>query len=94
MATSKKRYTIAQARDQLARLVHEVEADGPVEITRRGKPVAVLVSVTDYSPAMEHGFWDALVAFRANTDLEALDFDPQQFLKGIRTEDRGRPDPW
>jgi prevent-host-death family protein len=30
-----KRRTIAQARDELARLIHEVEEGEPVEITRR-----------------------------------------------------------
>lgn len=94
MANSRKRYTIAQARDQLARLVHEVESQGPVELTRRGKPVAVLVSVSDYPASSEPSFWEALQAFRAATDLEALNFDSEEFLQGTRTSEGGRPAPW
>ncbi|MEW6280102.1 MAG: type II toxin-antitoxin system Phd/YefM family antitoxin [Candidatus Eremiobacterota bacterium] len=53
----RRRYTIAEARDQLARIVHAVESEGPVEFTRRGKPVAVLVSLSDYGRSSELTFW-------------------------------------
>ena len=35
--------SIAEARDTLTRLIQRAEAGEPVHITRRGKPVAVLV---------------------------------------------------
>jgi prevent-host-death family protein len=41
--------SIAQARDTLTRLIQKAEAGEPVHITRRGKPVAVLVSEADYA---------------------------------------------
>ena len=41
-------YSVASARDNLARLLHEVEEGTLVKITRRGKPVAVLLGVRDY----------------------------------------------
>lgn len=44
-----ERYSIAEARQMLPRLVHRVEAGKPVEITRRGKPVAALVSLEAYA---------------------------------------------
>ena len=40
-------YSIAEAPDQLSRVVHQAEEDGPVELTRRGKTVAVVVSADD-----------------------------------------------
>ena len=41
-------YSVAYARDNLARLLHEAEEGTLVKITRRGKPVAVVLSVRDY----------------------------------------------
>lgn len=44
-----KRVSVAEAKDTLPALIHEAEAsDAPVEITRRGKVVAVLVSSAEY----------------------------------------------
>jgi prevent-host-death family protein len=40
--------TIRNAKNTLTSLVHEVEGGKPVRLTRRGKPVAVLVSERDY----------------------------------------------
>ena len=42
------RYTIAQARNQLSHLVRRAETRNPVELTRRGQPVAVLLSLQQY----------------------------------------------
>jgi len=41
-------YSVAEAKDQLPRLVHEAEAGAVVEITRRGRAVAVLLSTDAY----------------------------------------------
>jgi prevent-host-death family protein len=41
--------SIAEARDTLTRLIQKAEAGETVHITRRGKPVAVLVSEADYA---------------------------------------------
>jgi len=38
------RYSIAEARAHLPRIVDQAEAGDEVELTRRGRPVAVLVS--------------------------------------------------
>ncbi len=42
------KYSVAEARAQLPRLLDEVESGHKVELTRRGKPVAMLVSIEDY----------------------------------------------
>jgi prevent-host-death family protein len=44
-----RRYPIAEARANLPTLIDEVESGAAVELTRRGKSVAVLVSVTEYA---------------------------------------------
>ncbi len=68
-------YSIAQAKDQLARLVHQAEAGKPVELTRRGKPVAVVVSVADYSQMRGDvpSLWERLSDFRETEDIEDLE---------------------
>ncbi len=62
----RKRYSISEAKDHLPRLVHAVARNGPVEITRRGRPVAMLVSMGEYERLRGRrvGFWQALEAFR------------------------------
>jgi len=89
-----QRYSVADARNQLASLVHDVEAGSPVEITRRGEPVAVLVSLAEYRrlTASRPRLGDALAAFRASADvgslLGATAFD------GTRDRGPGRSSPW
>jgi prevent-host-death family protein len=43
-----KEATIRDARNQLTRLVHQAERGQAIRLTRRGKPVAVLVSDREY----------------------------------------------
>jgi prevent-host-death family protein len=43
-----RKVSIAEARDHLTALVHDVERGKEVELTRRGKRVAVLVSCSEY----------------------------------------------
>ena len=43
-----KTFSISEAKDQLPRIVHEAEAGGAVALTRRGKPVAILISKAEY----------------------------------------------
>lgn len=43
-----KQYSIADARKQLPSLITQAEAGSSVELTRRGRPVAVLISIAEY----------------------------------------------
>ena len=43
-----KDYSIAQARHDLPAIVHEVERTGRARITRRGRPVAVVLSIAEF----------------------------------------------
>jgi prevent-host-death family protein len=60
-----KRVTVAEARNSLPALIHSAEVE-PVEILRRGKPVAVLISreAFDRMPART-SFFTALQTWRA-----------------------------
>ncbi len=93
----RQRYSIARARDQLARLVHEAEKGKPVELTRRGHPVAVLVSAAEYSrlSSARPGFWAALTSFRKRFDVDRTglteaEFDPD----GLRDRSAGGEFAW
>jgi prevent-host-death family protein len=69
-----KRVSVAEARDTLPALLHEAEST-PVEIFRRGKPVAVILSRASYDRlrGKSEGVWAALERFRESHDLEGLD---------------------
>ena len=69
-----KRVSIAEARDHLPSLIRSAEHGEPVELTRRGKMVAVLVSSRDYE-RLKTGrpdLWEAIQKFRSEHDLSDL----------------------
>jgi antitoxin Phd len=86
-----RQYSIAQARDKLPSIVHEVERGGPVELTRRGRPVAVVMSLRDYErvAGRRPGFAAALAAFSAETKPGELGFADEDFV-GLRDRSPGR----
>lgn len=86
-----KSYSIAEARNNLASIVHDVEEASAVELTRRGKPVAVLLSVEEYRrlAAGEKDLWDAYTGFRRRFDLRRLGIGPEVF-EGLRDPSPGR----
>jgi prevent-host-death family protein len=85
-----KRFSIAEARNQFTRLVREVEKAAAVEITRRGEPVAVLLSWREYKRlSSQEKFWDSYSSFRDQFDLAKLAIEPQIF-EGIRDPSPGR----
>ena len=86
-----KQFSIAEAKNKLPSIIHYVEKGPFVKLTRRGKPVAVLLSVQEYErlTRKHSGFWRALLAFRQSMlDKEILisdmDFD------GLRDRFAGR----
>lgn len=86
-----KRYSIAEARDRFTALIHKVEQDSAIELTRRGKPVAVIISIEQYRQlqATKVGFWQAFDSFRAKFDLQQLDIQPEIFTE-LRDKSEGR----
>ena len=72
-----KRVSIAEARDHLPALIRSAEQGEPVELTRRGKMVAALVSGSDYQRLTQGApdLWAAIQKFRAEHDLSQLDVD-------------------
>lgn len=76
-----KQYSIAEARQDLAAIVHEAETTGPIQFTRRGKTVAVLLSQVDYEQltSRRKDFWEAYEAFRTLPDFVDVDVEPEIF---------------
>jgi prevent-host-death family protein len=85
-----KDFSIAEARNQLPALVHAAEGGSPVRLTRRGKPVAVLISLQEYERgrARRPDLWQAIADFRKSTDLSDMDVD--EIFRGVRDPSPGR----
>ena len=83
-----ERYSIAEARRNLPRLVHEAERGKAVELTRRGEPVAMIISHRRFEQlASRHaGFTEAYRTFAERVDLVNLDLDPGQLFSGVRAD--------
>ena len=74
-----RRYSVTEARDHFTSLIREVEQQASVELTRHGKPVAVLLSSQEYKrlTASRPDFWEAYTAFRDQVNLQELDIEPE-----------------
>lgn len=89
-----KQYSIAEARDHLTSVVHEAEEGERVELTRRGKPVAVLVSLDTYRQLSERrrSFWEAYEEFRQKH--EGSEVDTADVFADLRDPSPGRDFSW
>ena len=87
-----RQHSIAEARRNLPRLIREVEDGKTVELTRRGRPVAVIVGrrTFDRLAAGRRGFADAYGDFTAAVDLSELALDPDGLFDGARDHSPGR----
>lgn len=86
-----KKYSVAHARQNLPSLLHEVEDGAHVEITRRGRSVAVVIPLTEYerltgSPGDFHQAWQGWRLSVQDEDLEQI----QQTLDEARDTSVGR----
>jgi prevent-host-death family protein len=90
------KYSISQARDQLARLVHEAEEGRPIELTRRGEPVAVVLAIEEYRrlSSKRSSVWTAINQFRAAHDLSGMDEVVQELVEETRSSEPGREFSW
>ena len=91
-----KRYSIAEAEGNLTDLVHEAEQGIKVELTRRGKPVAVLVGAEDFERLSKKtpDFWEAYEKFRREHNLEEANIDPDEVWGDVRDPSPGRDFHW
>lgn len=85
-----KQYSVAEARQQFTDLLRKAEHGRVLEITRRGRPVAVLVSAREYAKltGKQAGFAKEVATFRDSHDPE--DFLPDDAFEGLRDQSAGR----
>jgi len=74
--------SIAEAKTQLTRLIHQAEQGEAVHITRRGKPVAVLLSEDEYmrlrQGQKQSNFWDLVDEMRSDPTFEPVDWSQEE----------------
>ena len=89
-----KRVSVAEAKNGLPALLREAES-GPIEIVRRGKPVAVILARAEYDrlSGRDTGVWAAIQSFRKAHELEELDANAV-FTAGRDRKATGRPVRW
>jgi len=77
-------------------MVHEAEEGAQVELTRRGKPVAVLIGVEDFERLSDtkKDFWEAYQEFRRRLDRANIEIDPDEIWGDVRDQSPGRDFEW
>jgi len=86
-----RRYTIAEARSRLPTIIDEAEAGVEVELTRRGEPVAVVVSLREFDRlrGKRRHFRDAYRKFLETHSLEEIGVE-DDFAASTRDRTSGR----
>jgi len=86
-----RQFSIAEAKNRLPAIVHSADEGGAIELTRRGKPVAVIISKHDYDllTRAEKDLWTALSDFRRRVLQEDLTIADDDFA-GLRDRSPGR----
>jgi prevent-host-death family protein len=86
-----QRYSVAEARVKLSTIVDEVEAGQEVQLTRRGKPVAVVLSLREFERLRRKrgNFGGAYEAFVQKHALSASGLE-RNFAASVRDRSRGR----
>jgi prevent-host-death family protein len=85
------RYSVAEARAHLPSIIDQAEAGETVELTRRGRPVAVVLSREAFERlrAERPRFSDVYRAFRARFPLEEVGLE-RNFAASVRDRSPGR----
>jgi prevent-host-death family protein len=83
--------SVAEARQHFARLIERAQQGKTIEITRRGEPVAVLLSASEYSAITGErpSFIDAMRQVRERLGVDELEIGDAEF-EGLREESPGR----
>jgi prevent-host-death family protein len=86
-----KRYSIAEARSNLPTIVDQAEAGQEIELTRRGKPVAVVVSLREIERLRHERvrFGETYRKFLKTHPLRKIGLE-KDFFDSTRDRDSGR----
>ena len=85
-------FSITEARRNFPSLVREAENGRAVRITRRGKPVALLIGRREFERLVSYrrDFVEAYEEFSKSHDLEDLNIDLDKVFLDSRDESAGR----
>jgi prevent-host-death family protein len=91
MSKMPKRYSIADARSNLPSIVDQAESGQAIELTRRGKPVAVILSLGELERlrGTRTKFGDAYRRFLESHSLAEVGLDTD-YLASTRDRGHGR----
>jgi len=81
-----KSYSITEAKNHFTELVRGVENDSPIQLTRRGRPVAVLLSTREYE-RLQRGkidFWEAYIVFRERLESDGIELEIDEIYPDVR----------
>lgn len=89
-------FSITEARNQFATLIRNAEENHqPVQVTRRGQPVVVILSTEEYARLLanqpERNFWAAYQGWRQKWNFSELNIDPEEIWGDVR-EQTAAPD--
>jgi prevent-host-death family protein len=90
-----KTVSVAEAKNKLPSIIHEVEQGVIVKITRHGEPVAVMLPQRAYEQIREkkQDFWEDLKKFRTLLSSEEIIFRESNF-SDLRDTSVGREIDW
>ena len=91
-----KTSTIAEAKNNLSHLIHQLEVEELIHLTRYGKPVAVMMSESQYQKLVspQKSLYSALLNWRSQLDEESDISLTGNELNAIRKESAGREVLW
>ncbi len=86
--------SIAAARNQFAALIRQVEDERTrVQVTRRGEPVAIILSQEEYeqlrNPQPQQNFWRVYQQWRQEWAIDTWEDETDPFV-GVRDHSPGR----
>lgn len=84
-----KTVSVADAKNRLPELVHEVEV-APIEIRRRGRPVAVLMSKEQFDRTRARGDGVVQAAARFREAMRTVSEDWESPFEALRDRSPGR----
>ncbi|MCH9696779.1 MAG: type II toxin-antitoxin system Phd/YefM family antitoxin [Gammaproteobacteria bacterium] len=91
-----KTSTIAEAKNNLSQLIHRLEFDEAIQLTRHGKPVAVMLSEASYQKLSHKdkslSLYQSIQHWRNQLDVDSA--LTQTELNNLRASDSGRGFDW
>lgn len=89
-----KTRTIAEAKNNLSQLIHQLDADVAIHLTRHGKPVAVMLSEANYQKLTQknRSLYQAIQQWRSQLDSDSALTEAE--LKTLRAAGQEREFSW